>query len=126
MKVKIKTWAAMKKEFGMVGGHSIKATSYFHLNMNTALPKNRIINLLKWRDSEFHDGHKVGNWKPYVISDDMIEIYNVDDWSFSDLTPIMSDVELKYELNMLHHELNIAAALLNKDTHIISRITKWE
>jgi hypothetical protein len=71
MKVKIKTWDAMEKEFELDAEGDINCRMYFTTEMEECLPKNRII--------EVTDPNKKGiyNWyydeDEYLITDDMIE-----------------------------------------------------
>lgn len=61
MKVKIKTWDAMHKEFGITNNGNIHCRYYFTTMMEEDLPKNRIIEVIdEW-------------WNNWAISDDMIE-----------------------------------------------------
>lgn len=79
MKVKIKTWERMEKEFGLDKYSDIDCKETFISNMEDSLPKDRIIeiekdenisnspsyNIYVWYVNEFE-----GEWN---ITDDMIE-----------------------------------------------------
>ena len=76
MKVKIKTWEKMRKEYGIdKDGCIYLGDNVFTKNMERLLPEDRIINitsnecninLYNW----FSDCHSY----PYIISDNMIDI----------------------------------------------------
>lgn len=72
MKVKIKTWEAMKKEFGLRISGNIKCKCTFTEEMEEKMPKDRVIEVIKNEDSE---RILIGTWKSYSISTDMIEEY---------------------------------------------------
>lgn len=78
MKVKIKTWASMKKNFGTDSDNDIRVSKNicFTASMETMLPKDRIIKInnssngnYRWNDT-YNDS--------WTISCDMIE-YIIDD-----------------------------------------------
>ena len=77
MKVKIKTWGEMEKEFGVDNVGDIKCKETFNTYMEELLPKDRIIEI---KENGMYSNllpHNVYDW--YVdefewnISDDMIE-----------------------------------------------------
>lgn len=77
MKVKIKTWGEMEKEFGVDNVGDIKCKETFNTYMEEQLPKDRIIEI---KENGMYSNllpHNVYDW--YVdefewnISDDMIE-----------------------------------------------------
>jgi len=68
MKVKIKTWEEMAKDHNISQLGFIKTNAYFTLDMEEAMPEDRIINVIKYDD------------KPYLwVDDDGIEWYISDD-----------------------------------------------
>jgi len=74
-KVKIKTWAAMEKEFGLSCLNSINVpVESFMDNMEKEMPANRII-AINPRDEEEGKGYlwEVGNGDSWIITEDMIE-----------------------------------------------------
>ena len=75
MKVKIKTWDEMAKEFGLDTDGDIKTKKSFNEIMEGGLPEDRIIDI---------DNRK--NWEGWNISEDMIAEYIDDnmDWSKKD------------------------------------------
>jgi hypothetical protein len=71
MKVKIKRWEQMEKEFGLTSVGDIKCTSIFLIEMEDELPDDRIIEVIH----SCGDGYVwiKGNDDWYAISNDMIE-----------------------------------------------------
>jgi len=69
MKVKIKTWEKMEKEFGLDSFGSIDCARAFVDIMENLLPNDRIIEV-----SGLSKHWRVGRYK-WTISDDMIEEY---------------------------------------------------
>ena len=69
MKVKIKTWDAMAKEFGVNMYGNIKCEYYFPPEMEEEMPKDRYIEV-----KIDHSG--IYNWNGWAISEDMIEKVN--------------------------------------------------
>ena len=68
MKVKIKTWEAMEKKFGLDVDGDINCEAFFTKNMEDKMPDNRIINLVHWiGNCGFWDDT---GWK---ITEDMID-----------------------------------------------------
>ena len=64
MKVKIKTWEKMEKEFGLSSG-IIDCNASFTPMMEAGMPEGRIIDVNK------KNGYYI--WNCWTISDDMIE-----------------------------------------------------
>ena len=77
MKVRIKTWEQMEKEFGVDNVGDIKCKETFNTYMEEQLPKDRIIEIEKDENNTLKIFNNVHDW--YVddfewnISDDMIE-----------------------------------------------------
>ena len=61
MKVKIKTWKEMEKEFGLTGWGDINCNCNFPREMENKLPEDRIIILVNWA------------WKGWDVSNDIIK-----------------------------------------------------
>jgi hypothetical protein len=83
MKVKIKTWDKMEKEFGLNTNGNINCPCVFNKKLEADLPSDRIIEILQTdlptdkiieilqTDKNLYNWY-VGNWG-YWITDDMIE-----------------------------------------------------
>ena len=67
MKVKIKTWEKMEKEFGLDEDGHINCNAIFVPSIEGLMPLNRIIEIDYYGESMCFDG--------WDISDDMIEEY---------------------------------------------------
>lgn len=71
MKVKIKTWDAMKEEFGLDAYSAIACTGRFVKEMEGKIPDDRIIEIKRKRYNNLHEWWIDGySW---VITPDMIE-----------------------------------------------------
>ena len=66
MKVKIKTWKQMEKEFGLDFYGDINCKYYFTSEMEKDMPKNRIIEIIDNERWWVNDGY-------WSVSEDMIK-----------------------------------------------------
>jgi hypothetical protein len=80
MKVKIKTWKQMEKEFGLTNNEHIQVKYRrvsFNFNMEDSLPKDRIIEIEKGEKMSKIHSYNIYIWytddDKWHISDDMIE-----------------------------------------------------
>ena len=74
MRVRIKTWGEMEKEFGLLSSWSINCRYSFTTTMEKSIPKNRIIALDYWNPRTSY-----GELGSFIISRDMIAEY-LDDY----------------------------------------------
>jgi len=89
MKVKIKTWEAMEKEFGLYN-ESIKVQFAFNKLMEKQLPKDRIIEVstTEREDMYLWDGSS----QKYAISSGMIEEWIYEDEVKDTIQKIIEDL----------------------------------
>ena len=68
MRVKIKSWEQMEKEFGLKHKENIACRYVWTCDMEEEIPEDRIIQV---ETCELYDM----NWQDWSISEDMIEAY---------------------------------------------------
>lgn len=86
MRVQIKTWEEMEKEFGLTYGGDINCREVFTTKMEELMPKDRTIEV-------YHkDGLFIWEWEEYNISEDMI-LHKLpdDEWSAKEFLDSLPD-----------------------------------
>ena len=108
MRVRVKTHTQLSKRYA----YSENPPLNWLRALEEALPKDRIINIEPYVDDHFYSWAGWSDTNPHILfvrwDFDILE----KKFSFDDLTPIMSDEDLDYELHMLNCELDKAASLV--------------
>lgn len=71
MKVKIKTWEEMEKEFGLDDDGDVVCCEFFTTEMEAVMPMDRIIEVKRMTDEDTYWFEEGDN--SYIITMDMIE-----------------------------------------------------